>query len=261
MLTSPSSSGSAGSGSSTTVTYSEPYSANLLSSSLNIPSNNTSVDLGVRLTPGKTVHLCLSTTANDRDSANLVSCVLVRIIEGMVGCDTLAADNDLAVHACELGLATPSGSGHSSIRMVRGLRPLKLVEVRYLQGLPITPADVTTLPVPQTSRWPSGWPERGWRALRIPHCDGRPRSWWARRHWPGRTPAAPLQTARRIPSWPPGEVVALGFTLDEGERVDFALPATALWNLLHLLGRQAERADWNIATPRPSRSVAPQCVN
>ncbi|MDD9859589.1 MAG: hypothetical protein OXU40_03990 [Nitrospira sp.] len=42
------------------ATYGEPYSANLLSRSLEIPINNTSVDLGVRLTPGKTVqHLAV----------------------------------------------------------------------------------------------------------------------------------------------------------------------------------------------------------
>jgi len=150
------------------VTYGEPYSANLLSASLTIPHNNTSVDLGVRLTPGKTVQLWLSTTA----SANLLSCVPVRIIEDTVSFDVLGADNSLAVHAFELGLATPSRAGHSSIRMVRGLRALKLVEVRYLQaekgdrglqGIPGTPgtagmpAVVTTLDIPQTESGGVAW--------------------------------------------------------------------------------------------------------
>ena len=150
------------------MTYGEPYSANLLSASLNIPTGNTPVDLGVRLTPGKTVQLWLSTTT----SANLLSSAPLRIIEGTVSFDVLAADTSLAIHAFELGLATPSGAGHSSIRMVRGLNPLKLVEVRYLQaekgdrglqGIPGTPAPagtpavVTTLDIPQTESGAVAW--------------------------------------------------------------------------------------------------------
>ena len=150
------------------MTYGEPYSANLLSASLNIPTGNTPVDLGVRLTPGKTVQLWLSTTTSD----NLLSSAPLRIIEGTVSFDVLAADTSLAVHAFELGLATPSGAGHSSIRMVRGLNPLKLVEVRYLQaekgdrglqGIPGTPAPagtpavVTTLDIPQMESGQVAW--------------------------------------------------------------------------------------------------------
>ena len=43
-----------------------------------------------------------------------------------------------------------------------------------------------------------------------------------------------------------GNRVALVVKLDKGERINFALPADALWSLGHLMAKQAARAEWDL---------------
>jgi hypothetical protein len=53
-----------------------------------------------------------------------------------------------------------------------------------------------------------------------------------------------------------GERVAVGFRLEQGERLDFTVPASAVWSLAHLIGQQAKTAEWDLARPRPAEADA-----
>lgn len=52
-----------------------------------------------------------------------------------------------------------------------------------------------------------------------------------------------------------GEQVAVQLKLDKGERLKFALPASALWSLAHLVEQQAEKAGWGIGASKAERQA------
>jgi hypothetical protein len=51
--------------------------------------------------------------------------------------------------------------------------------------------------------------------------------------------------------------IAIAIRLDKGERVNFTLPANAVWSLAHLLAQQAQRAQWDLGPVKPAEAAAP----
>ncbi|MDP6708019.1 MAG: hypothetical protein QF893_16875 [Alphaproteobacteria bacterium] len=78
------------------------------------------------------------------------------------------------------------------------------------------------------------------------------------------TPLPPMAEGPRLVktlSLTPGEgaYVAVTFGLVPKGRVDCVLPAAVVWNLAHLIARQADRAGWDL--PPPTAAEPPARVN